>query len=161
MGSVLDSPKDIRQRKKSPSRKAHCSQKKLEKDKTKGINMADQTQISNHADTLLKIVDSYCDGIFKRNAFEEKSGKATDGLTYFRFQENLSKKLDDAVKEINDSDFTNKIEDFKKYVFCYEDNKEDNMPIDVAGIETLQGLYYDSIEDIFGISCDEDYEDND
>lgn len=37
MGALLDSAKKIRKRKKSPPRQAHCKEKKLEKDKTKGI----------------------------------------------------------------------------------------------------------------------------
>ncbi len=38
MGSFLDSAKKIRERQKNPSRKAHLKEKKLEKDKNKGVN---------------------------------------------------------------------------------------------------------------------------
>jgi large subunit ribosomal protein L31e len=40
MGSVLDSPEDIREDKKGSSRKAHSSQEKLAKNQVKGIKMA-------------------------------------------------------------------------------------------------------------------------
>lgn len=37
MGALLDSAKKIRKRKKSPPRKTHNSEEKLEKDKDKGV----------------------------------------------------------------------------------------------------------------------------
>lgn len=40
MGTILDSPEDLRQRKKGASRKAHNCQKKLEKNKDKSVKMA-------------------------------------------------------------------------------------------------------------------------
>ena len=39
MGSFLDSSKDLRQIKESPSRKAYKSEKKLEKDKDEGLRV--------------------------------------------------------------------------------------------------------------------------
>ncbi len=135
MGAVLDSPENIRQRAKSPSRKAHCRKEKLEKDKAKGVNMQSKT----HGETIPEILANRVVNYMTRYGLTNE--------TYFRLEQKLAKIVDQVVAGINESDISAKIKEFKRVAF-YE--KKDNMMLlTQEGIEEKTSTYLGNIQRIF------------
>lgn len=135
MGAILDSPENIRQGKKSPSRKAHCRKEKLEKDKIKGVNMQSKTHGETEADRLASRILNYL----------SNPRYGASSMTYVQLEAKLAEIVDRAAKEIGDPEFTEKVKEFKRVAF-YEESKRAVTP---SRLEEKTSNYLGNIQRIF------------
>lgn len=132
MGAVLDSSENIRQRAKSSSRKAHCRKEKLEKDKIKGVKMAE-----SHGELISeKFANRIVDYVHRYGLKNE---------TYNQLEKKLAKIVDKIAKDIDDPDTFAKIKEFKKIAF-YE---KEEIQLTEFGLDGKTAYYLKSIQKVF------------